>query len=68
MDLLFGIQDSLGKFFRILQRQLQHMEGKPLGSLAADTGKPGKLVSQILQRRREKLHSNLLVIQKIGPM
>ena len=33
---LFRLENGAGKLLRILKRQAQHMEGKPLGGLAAD--------------------------------
>ena len=41
---LFFLQNGTGKLLGILQRQAQYMEGKPLGSLAADAGQSRKLV------------------------
>ena len=51
---------TIGKFLRLPVRQAQHMKGKPLGGFAANAGKPRKLIRQILQRRRKKLHVDLL--------
>ena len=58
MHLFFGLENGGGEFLRVLQRQAQHMKGKPLGRLAADPRQPCELVCQILKRSGEKLHDN----------
>ena len=58
MHFLFRLHDGRSKFLRVLQGQRQHMERKALSGLAADAGKPGKLIGQILQCSGEKLHDH----------
>ena len=44
VDCLLSFQNGIRKFLCPFLRKAQNMERQTLGSLAADTGKPGKLV------------------------
>ena len=60
MHAFLRFYDRVRKGLRVFQRQLQNMERQTLGRLPADTGQTGKLIRQILQRRRKKMHTDSL--------
>ena len=43
-DGALGVQNGVGKLLRFALRQAQHVEGQPLGGLAADAGQAGELL------------------------
>jgi hypothetical protein len=51
VDLLMGVQNSLGKIFSLFLWQLQNMVSKPLGGFSSDPRKPLKLLHQSGKRR-----------------